>query len=77
MISPLVILAFVYRARPVAGITYSALLTAEYAAHILVFFDPTDRAMTELPIRVTFFILMDSLAAVLGSSLRHRDSTDG
>lgn len=76
LIFPLVILAFVYRARRVAGISYSVLLTAWYASHILIFFDSGDRATVELPIRATFFILMGSLAAVLGSSLRQQGSTD-
>lgn len=76
LIFPLVILAFAYRARPTAGIAYSILLTAWYGAHILVFFDPDERAVTELPIRATFFILMGSLAAVFGNSLRHRDPAE-
>jgi hypothetical protein len=49
------------------------LLTAWYAFHILAFFDSADRATTELPIRATFFILMGSLAAILGNSLRQQD----
>ena len=76
LIFPLVILAFVYRARRIAGISYSVLLTAWYASHILVFFESADRATVELPIRATFFILMGSLAAVLGNSLRQRASSD-
>lgn len=72
LIFPLVILAFAYRAKPIAGISYSLLLTAWYASHILAFFDSVDRAVVELPIRVTFFVLMGSLAAVLGSSLRQQ-----
>jgi hypothetical protein len=74
LVFPLVILAFVYRARPVTGIAYSVLLTAWYSAHILAFFDPADRAITELPIRATFFVLMGGLAAVLGNSLRQHDA---
>ena len=73
LIFPLVILAFAYRARRAAGISYSVLLTAWYAFHILAFFDSADRATTELPIRATFFILMGSLAAILGNSLRQQD----
>lgn len=72
LVFPLVILAFVYCARPFAGIAYSVLLTAWYAAHILAFFDPADRAAIELPIRATFFLLMGGLAAVLGNSLRQQ-----
>ena len=77
LIFPLVILASSYRARPVAGISYSVLLTGWYAAHILAFFDSADRAVVELPIRATFFILMGSLAAILGSSLRRQGPTGG
>ena len=76
LIFPLVILAFVYRAKPVAGIAYSVLLTAWYASHILAFFETGDRAIVELPIRATFFILMGSLAAVFGGSLRKQGSAD-
>lgn len=70
LIFPLVILAFIHRAKPVAGIAYSVLLTAWYASHILAFVETGDRAIVELPIRATFFILMGSLAAVFGGSLR-------
>ena len=76
LIFPLVILAFAYRARPVAGIVYSVLLTAWYASHILLFFEAGDRAVVELPIRATFFILMGSLAAIFGGSLRDQGSVD-
>ncbi|MDP6665910.1 MAG: hypothetical protein QF357_00770 [Dehalococcoidia bacterium] len=72
LVFPLVILGFVYRARPFAGIAYSILLTTWYSAHILMYFDPGDRAVTELPIRATFFVLMGGLAAVLGNSLRQQ-----
>jgi len=76
LIFPLVILAFVYRAKPVVGIAYSVLLTAWYASHILAFFETGDRAIVELPIRATFFILVGSLAAVFGGSLRKQGSAD-
>lgn len=76
LIFPLVILAFAYRARPIAGIAYSVLLTAWYASHILLFFETGDRAVVELPIRATFFILMGSLAAIFGGSLRNQGSAD-
>jgi len=71
-----VILTFVYRAKPVAGIAYYVLLTAWYASHILAFFETGNRAIVELPIRTTFFILMGSLAAVFGGSLRIQGSAD-
>ncbi len=74
LIFPLVILAFVYRSKPAIGITYAVLLTGWYAANVLTFFDPADRAAIELPIRATFFILMGSLAAILGNSLRRQGS---
>jgi ABC-type enterobactin transport system permease subunit len=76
LVFPLVILTFVYRAKPITGIVYSVLLTAWYSAHILAFFDPADRAVTELPIRATFFVLMGGLAAILGNSLRQHGSND-
>tara|TARA_B100000949_G_scaffold167371_1_gene147767 strand:+ start:323 stop:559 length:237 start_codon:yes stop_codon:yes gene_type:complete len=47
-----------------------------YASHILAFFETGDRAIVELPIRATFFILMGSLAAVFGGSLRKQGSAD-
>jgi len=74
LIFPLVILTFVYRSKPAAGIGYALLLTAWYSANILAFFDHADRAVTELPIRATFFVLMGVLAAVLGNSLRQQSS---
>lgn len=74
LVFPLVILTFVYRAKPVTGIAYSVLLTAWYAAHILLFFDTADHAMTELPIRATFFVLMGGLASILANSLRQSSS---
>ncbi len=74
LVFPLVILGFVYRAKPMTGIAYSVLLTVWYAAHIITFFDPADRAVTELPIRATFFVLMGGLAAVLGNGLRQQGS---
>lgn len=74
LVFPLVILAFVYRAKPITGIAYSVLLTAWYAAHILIFFGSADHAMTELPIRATFFVLMGGLASILGNSLRQSSS---
>jgi hypothetical protein len=74
LVFPLVILAFVYRTKPIAGIVYSIVITGWYSAHILAFFDASDRALTELPIRATFFILMSGLAAVLGNSLRQQDT---
>ena len=76
LIFPLVILTFVCRAKPVAGIAYSVLITAWYASHILAFFGTGNRAIVELPIRATFFILMGSLAAVFGGSLRKQGSAD-
>jgi hypothetical protein len=76
LVFPLVILAFVYRAKPITGVAYSVLLTAWYSIHILAFFDHADRAVTELPIRATFFVLMGGLAAILGNSLRQHDSND-
>ncbi|HIF71731.1 MAG TPA: hypothetical protein EYQ61_04165 [Dehalococcoidia bacterium] len=72
LVFPLAILAFVYRTKPTAGIVYSILITGWYPAHILTFFDAYDRALTELPIRATFFVLMGGLAAVMGSTARHR-----
>lgn len=74
LIFPLVILTFVYRSKPIVGVGYSVLLTAWYAANIIAFFDPADRAVTELPIRATFFVLMGGLAAILGNSLRQQGS---
>ena len=70
LIFPLVILTFVYRTKPFVGIAYAVLLTAWYSANIIGFFDPSDRAVTELPIRATFFVLIGGLAAILGNSLR-------
>jgi len=72
LIFPLVILTFVYRSKPKVGIAYAVLLTAWYSANIIAFFDPADRAVTELPIRATFFVLMGGLAAILGNSLRQQ-----
>jgi hypothetical protein len=72
LIFPLVILTFVYRSKPMVGIGYSVFLTVWYSANIITFFDPADRAVTELPIRATFFVLMGGLAAVLGNSLRQQ-----
>lgn len=72
LVFPLVILAFVYRSKPLVGIAYSALLTAWYVTNILAFFDMDARAVTELPIRATFFVLMGGLAAILGNSLRQQ-----
>jgi len=40
--------------------------------NILAFFDADARAVTELPIRATLFVLMDGLAAILGNSLRQQ-----
>ena len=74
LIFPLVILTFVYRSKPLVGIGYTVLLTAWYSANIITFFDPTNRAVTELPIRATFFLLMGGLAAVLGNNLRKQGS---
>jgi hypothetical protein len=76
LVFPLVILAFVYRAKPITGIAYAVLLTAWYSIHILAFFDQADRAVTELPIRATFFVLMGVLAAILGNSLRQQGSDE-
>lgn len=73
LIFPLVILTFVYRSKPRVGITYTVLLTAWYSANIFAFFDPADRAVTELPIRATFFVLMGGLSAILGNSLRQQN----
>jgi len=74
LIFPLVILTFVYRSKPLVGIVYAVLLTAWYSVNIIAFFDPTDRAMTELPIRATFFLLMGVLAALLGNNLRQQSA---
>jgi hypothetical protein len=74
LVFPLVILVFVYRAKPITGIAYSVLLTAWYSAHILLFFGSADHAMTELPIRATFFVLMGGLASTLTNSLRQSGS---
>ena len=74
LIFPLVILTFVYRSKPIVGIAYAVFLTAWYSANIIAFFDPADRAVTELPIRATFFVLMGGLAAILGNSLRQQGS---
>ncbi|MBN4064483.1 hypothetical protein JYU04_01960 [Dehalococcoides mccartyi] len=74
LIFPLVIMAFVYRSKMAIGIAYAALLTIWYSANILIFFDSTDDAVTELPIRATFFMLMGILAAILGRSLRQQSS---
>lgn len=74
LIFPLVILTFVYRSKPLVGIAYAVLLTAWYSINIVAFFDSSDRAMTELPIRATFFILIGGLAAILGNSLRQQGS---
>jgi hypothetical protein len=74
LVFPLVILAFVYRAKPITGIAYSVLLTAWHSVHILMFFGSADHAMTELPIRATFFVLMGDLASILGNSLRQSGS---
>jgi hypothetical protein len=74
LVFPLVILGFVYRAKLSTGIAYAVLLTIWYSAHIIAYFDATDHALTELPIRATFFVLMGGLAAVLGNSLRQQDS---
>jgi hypothetical protein len=74
LVFPLVILAFVYRAKPITGIAYSVLLTTWYSVHILMFFGSADHAMTELPIRATFFVLMGGLASILGNSLRQTGS---
>ena len=76
LIFPLVILTFVYRSKPFVGIAYSVLLTAWYSANIIGFFDPADRAATELPIRATFFVLIGGLAAILGNSLRQQSSNE-
>ena len=77
LVFPLVILAFVYRARTLPGITYAVLLTGWYSVHVLLFFDVDSRAVTELPIRSTFFVLMGGLAAVLGNSLRQQGTDQG
>ncbi len=74
LIFPLVILTFVYRSKPIVGIAYAVFLTAWYSANIIAFFYPADRAVTELPIRATFFVLMGGLAAILGNSLRQQGS---
>jgi len=74
LVFPLVILVFVYRAKPITGIAYSVLLTAWYSAHILLFFGSADHAITELPIRATFFVLMGGLASILANSLRQSGS---
>jgi hypothetical protein len=74
LVFPLVILAFVYRAKPITGIAYSVLLTAWYSVHILMYFGTADHATTELPIRATFFVLMGGLASILGNSLRQSGS---
>ena len=74
LVFPLVILVFVYRAKPITGIAYSVLLTAWYSAHILLFFGSADHAMTELPIRARFFVLMGGLASTLTNSLRQSGS---
>jgi len=74
VVFPLVILVFVYRAKPITGIAYSVLLAAWYSARILLFFGSADHAMTELPIRATFFVLMGGLASTLANSLRQSGS---
>ena len=74
LIFPLVILTFVYRSKPYVGIAYTIFLTAWYSANIIAAFDSGDRALAELPIRATFFVLMGGLAAILGNSLRQQDS---